>query len=445
MHQINGAARSAVAVVIIFVAFVWIGFAYFMDSKSERMFFHPVVPILLIVLLLGFKNEESLRHIIIVAIAFISIWIFIKLQNVFMPFVIGFALAYVVNVSIAGIQGIPIPLPKGKRFHLPKGAAVAVLIILLMGVISFFALGVIPQLTQQASAMRQGIIDFYNKVRDYTTKTVEELENGNYPFKDRLPITWQDAIDNNIDKITGYMQQRIPSTAKRASEIIAGILGRLSSGLINTIGQISTASFILIVFIYAVYSFRLHMKNIGNLFSEKHREILTRYAVEVDKNMRYFLRGQLTIIVAISIISIIVYSVIRVPFALLVGLMAGLLNIIPVIGPVMGGIIAGLASIVGFAAGNYGLTGLLIRIALVIGAAFGIQIIDNSLISPRILSSAIEVHPLIAMFAFLFSASFFGIWGALLAIPGIVVIKAVIKVSNEIRIEREAEELNLEK
>jgi predicted PurR-regulated permease PerM len=60
------------------------------------------------------------------------------------------------------------------------------------------------------------------------------------------------------------------------------------------------------------------------------------------------------------------------------------------------------------------------------------------------MSYAIEVHPLVVLFAVLLAASLIGVWGAVLAIPGIVVFKAVFKVSKQIRMEREAEEIGVE-
>jgi predicted PurR-regulated permease PerM len=98
----------------------------------------------------------------------------------------------------------------------------------------------------------------------------------------------------------------------------------------------------------------------------------------------------------------------------------------------------------GLVAGNVELTGFLIQLVLVIAAVIGIQLLDNSLISPRIMSHAVEVHPLVVIFAVLLAASLIGIWGAVLAIPGIVVFKAIIKVSGEIRAEDGVRKAGLE-
>ncbi len=259
-----------------------------------------------------------------------------------------------------------------------------------------------------------------------------------------MPESWQTTIENNVGKLSVYVQERLPAIGRDAVERISGILRRLSSGIVGTMSQISSVFFILIVFIYAVHSFQTHMDRVKNFIPEGQREQVIRYMVEIDTNMRAFLKGQITVIVIVSILSAIAYSIIRVPFALFVGLLAGLCNAIPTVGPIIGGGIAVLASIVGFVGGAYSSAGFLIQLALVIGVVMGIQFLDNSLISPKIMSYAIEVHPLVVLFAVLLAASLIGVWGAVLAIPGIVVFKAIFKVSNQIRSERGAEEMGLE-
>ena len=435
MHPADNMARTLAAILVIVIAFAWISFAYVMGTKTERMILHPIVPIFVILLLLNFRNDASVRYVVTVALLFIFVWLLVRLRSVFLPFIIGFALAYIVNLALAGLQTISIPLPKRRRLHFSRGGAVAILAVLLAAVIIFFAVGVVPQLVEQASAMRRGIASFYEEAKDRTVTALTALREREYPFRDRLSESWRASIDGAIGRANEYMQQRLPAAARRASEILTGILAGLSSGLIGTMGQISSAFFILIVFIYAVQAFASHMENLAKLIPECHRQRVVRYAGEIDANMRAFLKGQVAIITIISIISIIAYSIIRIPFALLVGLLAGLCNAIPAVGPIIGGGIAVLAAMVGFVAANYGLAGFLVRLALVVGVAFGIQLLDNALISPKIMSSAVEVHPLVVIFAVLLSASLIGVWGAVLAIPGVVVFKAVVKVSGEIRAE----------
>ena len=90
----------------------------------------------------------------------------------------------------------------------------------------------------------------------------------------------------------------------------------------------------------------------------------------------------------------------------------------------------------GFAAGDFGdfnMLSFFVRVAAVIGAIIAIQTVDNALISPKVMSSAVDVDPLLIMFGVIAGATVLGFWGVLLAIPIIVIVKSVITVSREIQ------------
>jgi len=440
-------ATISIAILTIIIIFSWIGYAYVMGAEPNKLILHPIVPLLLIPVLLKLRRIESTRLIGTIAMSLIGIWLLIRLRSVFMPFIIGFSIAYVVNAILLWLQDIHLPkvlvfrksLGKKERvLRLPRWGAALVLSGLFIGIICFLSLVIVPQLVDQGVAMQEGIISLYERTRDYTANIAEGMGNGDYPFRDRLPESWQEPVGDYVDRIILSVQDRIPSIAQSASQIVGSILSHLSSGLIGTIGRLSSGFFIIIVFVYVIQSFQANIQRIKNIIPESQRATAARYLTEIDGDMRAFLKGQIAIILIIGIISAIGYSIIRIPFALLVGMMAGLCNAIPTVGPVIGGGIAVLASITGFAAGNYGLGGLLLQIVLVIGVVFGIQLLDNSLISPKIMSRAVEVHPLVVMFAVLLAASLIGIWGAVLTIPGVVIVKGIIKVSGEIRSEKNA-------
>jgi len=455
---------SPIVILALIIAWTWIGFAFTMGTESQSMFSHPIVPIILLVLIVGLKSVNSLKRAIIITVILISIWLFVKLQNVFMPFIIGIILAYLVHVCLDGLQNIWLPwfrlikseenenlsLPKKilaflksirvykHDIYLKRSIAAILLVLIIFGGITLIFFSIVPQIVQQSIHMKDGISEFYtNIVKPNAEKLYKNFQNGKYPaFVESLPEFARDAIKDMVAKANTYITERIPSLANTTRQILTKIFQRLYSGIAGTIGQISSAFFIIIIFIYAVQGFHQRLNKFNRLFPEKYQEYITRYAVEIDTNMRAFLRGQLTVIIVVSILSIIVYSIIGVPFALVVGILAGICNFIPNLGPVLGGIIAIFSLIVGLAAREYELASFFIRSIFTIAGVFGIQLIDNSLISPRVMSSAIEVEPLTVMFAVLLFASLVGIVGALLAIPAIVIIKSIVKVSQEIKLEQ---------
>ena len=232
--------------------------------------------------------------------------------------------------------------------------------------------------------------------------------------------------DNTIVmQAKSYLTEKIPTLAQKTGPIF-NFAGSLASQLG---GFLATVFLGLIVFVYASQSFENYFRSFTDLVPEKHRESVKAYLREIDKNMQQFLKGQATVIAIVSVISCAAYGLIGVPFALLIGLLAGFCNAIPTFGPFIGGGFAFFAMLMGLAAGDFSISEFLIRCAFVLGAIFGIQAIDNSLISPKVMSSAVDVDPLLIMFAVIVGAAILGFWGVLLAIPIIVVIKSVIAIS----------------
>lgn len=415
---------------MLFIAFSWIAYAYIVGFKSGSLLSHPIVATFLTYALLRTKSTKQLSHIFNLGLTLIGIWLFVKLMAVFMPFIIGFSLAYIVDSALEGLRTIP--LTRHRRLHLSRVHASLIFVAIVLSLLTFIGLGIVPQIIEQSIAMKDGILGLYSSLNDFASRISEDISVGEYPFKYYLPESWQEPLGEAISNLLLDVQQRIPSVAQSVSEVIVNIVGHLYVGIYGTLGKISTAFFVTIIFIYLVQAFKPTIKKITDLLPKERSYILGLYLKEIDKDMKAFLKGQLLVIILVSIIYIIAYAIIRVPFALLIGLLAGLCNAIPTIGPILGGLIAFISVLTGLAAKSYGLNRFLIRTVLVIGVSIGVQTLDNSLISPKIMSKAIEVHPLVILFAVLLSASIFGIWGAVLAIPGVIIVKAVINVSKEL-------------
>jgi len=234
-----------------------------------------------------------------------------------------------------------------------------------------------------------------------------------------------------VEQAKSYLTERIPTIAQTGGEVVKEGFQFASSIAFGFGGFLATLSLTLIVFVYANQSFDNYFRSFLTLVPETHRDAAKAYLREIDKNLQEFLRGLVTVITIVSIISSIAYSIIGVPFALVIGILAGICNAIPTFGPFIGGAFAFVAMLMGLAAGDFGNIDFLVRCAFVLGAILGIQAIDNSLISPKIMSDAIDVDPLLIMFAVIVGAAVLGFWGVLLAIPTIVVIKSVITVSGD--------------
>ena len=231
-------------------------------------------------------------------------------------------------------------------------------------------------------------------------------------------------------EVQKYLTERIPSLAQSGGTAIKWLSTSAGSLAFRFGGFLATLSFTFIVFVYAGQKFEDYIRSLTSLIPEPHRERVKTHLREIDRNMQAFLRGQVAVIAIVSVISCLAYGVIGVPFALLVGLLAGFCNAIPTFGPIIGGVFAFIAMLMGLAAGDFTLGwNFGIRCLAVLGAILGIQTIDNSLISPKVMSSAVDVDALLIMFGVIVGGALLGFWGVLLAIPILVIIKSVISVN----------------
>ena len=436
---------SMIAIVVIIFTGCWVAFAYNqnlgVDDSQSVLLLHPIVAVLLIALLVRVRKLIEVPSIVYMLIVMISLWLLINLSNMLMPFFFGFGLAYFFRFIVGEIQEIPLPF--GRRLRVPKIVASLILFGLTLGIIGLLFWIVIPQIVDQTLGMSEGLVKFYrDTIVPFVAGTSEEKgvldkiedfgNNSNSSLIRKVTQFAKYEGQKIVDQVQNYLTANLGSLAETGTDFFGRVFRRFSSMAIGVGGFLTTAFLTLMVLIYAGHSLETYVGNFVDLFPLEKQGHVWQYLHEINKNMEAFLRGQVVVILVISLISIVVYSIIGVPFALVVGLMAGISNAIPTFGPFIGGVFAMLALLMGFAAGNFLLFGFLIRVVAIICAILGIQAIDNSLISPRIMSNAVDVDPLLIMFGVIVGASIFGFWGVILAIPVIVVLKSIVTVSKEL-------------
>ena len=158
------------------------------------------------------------------------------------------------------------------------------------------------------------------------------------------------------------------------------------------------------------------------LFPAKYRRELTNVAGSINETMGAYIRGQVILILIMSLASWIVLSTLRVNYSLILCLTTGVLEVVPIIGPI---IATTLAAIVAFyqPAVAWGLTNVTLTL-VVIAAYFTLRQIEDLIVIPNVVGKFIHVHPVIVLFALFIGARIGGILGIFLALP----VSAVLKV-----------------
>jgi predicted PurR-regulated permease PerM len=131
-----------------------------------------------------------------------------------------------------------------------------------------------------------------------------------------------------------------------------------------------------------------------------------------------WLKGTLIAMVGVGVLSFAAYSLLGVPNALLLAVIAGLVEFIVLVGPWIGGIVAVLVAFV-----HDPMLALWVALAAIV-----IQQIESNIITPWAMSTAAHLHPFVTLFALIFFGSLFGLLGILLAVPLVLLFWTVIEV-----------------
>jgi predicted PurR-regulated permease PerM len=197
--------------------------------------------------------------------------------------------------------------------------------------------------------------------------------------------------------------QRLPEEAGQLTEY----LGAATGVAFRVFGGVVSAVTVLILSIYMLLEGPAIKEGFLRLFPREHRRRIETVLHHVGLKFGGWLRGQLLLGLVIGIAAGVGTWILRLPYPFLLGLAAGITELIPMVGPVLGAIPAVLVAL-------FGPTWRLLAVILLFTM---IQQVENNLLVPRVMKQAVGLSPLLTIVAIMIGAKLMGILGALLAVP----------------------------
>ena len=313
------------------------------------------------------------------------------------PVIIGFIIAYLLFPMLERLEGLLQkikPLKKKKRV---RGLAVALQgVIILVGLFIIVSL-LVSVITKQARAANsedviEGIKTYANSINELYRELIDRLDKLNINSAEIKSSV--DTFTNNLGKYMLNLSSQLGSLANN-----------LKDGL-------ATAFFALIFSIYFLLDMPKLKKYwgrvLGIILPEKVKTTLDTLIKDADKVFSGYIRGQAIDAFMVGVVVSIVFSIIGIQYAIVIGLLIGLGNLIPYMGPIVG---YSSIVIVGIATSDYK-SMVIAAIALLI-----IQAIDGNLIYPKLLSTSVNIHPMIVIISLTVGASIGGLVGMIVAVP----------------------------
>lgn len=217
----------------------------------------------------------------------------------------------------------------------------------------------------------------------------------------------------------------LPTVGEIESQLGAGTGGDGLGDTIDTVRDVGSRVFhlLLIAVLAPIIAFYLLVDLprlqvvAASLVPARAREEVSVLAIRLNRAVGGFFRGQLLVALIVGVMISVGLAIIDLPFWLIVGMVAGLCNVVPLVGPWAGGVLGVVIA----------LTTRDVSTALwVVAIMAGAQQIDNHLISPMVMQRAVKLHPAAVMLALLVGGTTSGVFGLLIAVPAAAVLKILL-------------------
>ena len=312
----------------------------------------------------------------------------------------------VIWLPIAFAAGLVFLLEPGVRFfermHVPRVVSAILAFLVLAGLILAVVALILPTIRAQAAELGAKLPDLYLAGIDW----VREAGTGLGLNVDELLS--QQAIEEWLND---------PANQETVQNILLGFgagAGQVIRGVTEAIAVIALAP---VLAIYILIDLERFKANTLGMTPPRQREETAFVAGEVGTAMGSFVRGQLLVSVIVGIASSIGMWLIDLPFWLIIGILAGFLNLIPFLGPVVGGALAVLIAL---------LNGSVSQAIWAVAIFVVIQQVDNHVITPLVQRARVNLSPLIIVLALVIGGTLAGLLGVVVAVPLTAAIRIVI-------------------
>lgn len=338
------------------------------------------------------QTRTVLRIILIVLIVLATIWVLVKLTGVILLLILSIFFAYFVYPLVEFLRR---PLRFRKReFVMPRTLAIALAYLIIVAVVVAGIYFLAPRLGSQFP-------EFTEQARVYWTAVGERTQGWVEYFRHRrMPGPLLDAIN-----------RAIPSVIERVSLTASEVLGSMASWLIY-IPWLILIPILSFFFLKDAEAFRrsaLHMLPKG-----RWRWRGDEFFQDINSTLAAYIRAQLTACLFIGVVCALGFTLLGLPSPLVLGLLAGFFEFVPLVGPLLIAVVAAVAATLHT---GHTFSALIVLIFLAV-----LRIVQDYIVYPRLIGQGIHLHPLAVIIAILSGAELAGVAGIFLAIPVVAIL-----------------------
>lgn len=371
---------------------------------SIRSILNPFLLFLLLLFLVQPYSGTRFHLLLVSTSALLTfIWVLDTTGFLLAPFVLALVLAYIQAPLVARMQRRGVS-------RLVATILLALPAIALLTVVLFVG---IPALSAQIAEFIRGTPTLLQTATLRLEQWQAQLQSRDLPWLDEQALL--DRLRSiQPEAVMAWMQQR---QAAIAGGIWSGLLG-VGRGLGAVLSLLGYVFLTPILTFYLLRDWPLIQARLRDLMPAPYRDRVVGFASEYDRLLARYLRGQVLAAAIVGVLTWLGFLIAGFPYALLLGAVAGVFNIIPYMG-----LVASLIPALVIALFSASPLVALLKIAAVFAV---VQVLDSSVIGPRVVGEAVGLHPVWVLLALAIAGYFFGFVGLLIAVPLAVLVKLLL-------------------
>jgi predicted PurR-regulated permease PerM len=323
----------------------------------------------------------------VIVLAYLLVRMMVYVNPVVPPLLLAVAVVYLLNPLVSALE----------RRGVPRVAGAGIVYVLFLCIMALVVSLLAPVVTRQVETVIDHFPDYLAdgqaRLRQLAARFGQEPD---FRLDAEQVRQWLSAGENR-QAVTRYLTGLRSVTSSLLSGLIIFVLGPVMA-------------------FYLLVDLPRLKRGAMALIPPARRAEINGLMERVGQAVGGFFRGQLLVALFVGVASSIGLWAIGLPFWLLVGMVAGVFNLVPLVGPFIGGALAVIIALVG----GQPLKALWAALVLL-----AVQQVDNHLISPNVMGRTVQLHPVVVMLALLVGASFAGLFGMLVIVPLVAVAKIV--------------------
>lgn len=318
-------------------------------------------------------------------------WLLIRLRAALTPVFFALLFSYALDPVVDRFENA----------HMPRSVGIAVLLCIVVLLLGLFVFLVLPAV----------VSDVIELVRTLSTGLASLIEHAR-PWLEQHGVRLPPSVASALDSLSSNALGMASEALAPMGDVVSAAVG----GTVSLLGTLSTLVMVPVFSFYFLHDFDRIMTLWRELLPVPIRADVVAMALQVDRVLSDFVRGQLTVMGIMATLYGVGYMLIGVPLAIPIGLVAGFLTFIPYVGSGVALLFGLLMVLLHFSS--------LGQVLAVLAMYVVIQTLDGLFITPRVVGGKLGLSPVWVLFALMAFGQLFGFVGVMLALP----VSAVIKV-----------------